>query len=101
MILSAKLSYNVARFLHDCLADLAVWYENETLYTKQAVGGNLPGFQRVWASRKPGDLIPEKDVLHYKEFHAITTKWHKKTAEVRTLGHSVYFVRLKICTTGF
>ena len=79
----AALSRKAGRFLHDCLADLAVWYESETLYNKQAIGSNLPGFQRVWASRKPGDPIPDKDVLHYKEFHAITSKWHKKVSEVR------------------
>lgn len=42
----------------------------------------MPGFQRVWGLRKPGDAIPDKDLLKYKEFLTISNKWQKKMAEV-------------------
>jgi hypothetical protein len=62
---------------------LSAWYESEAIYNKQAIGAGLPGFQRVWGLRKPGDAIPEKDLLKYKEFVTISGKWQKKMGEVR------------------
>lgn len=70
------------RFLHDCFADLTAWYQNETAYRKQAIGNNLPGFQRTYSPRKAEEPIPDKDYLQYNEFKLITNKWHKKTVDV-------------------
>lgn len=80
---------NYARFMHDILADLAVWYNSETTYNKQAIGNNLPGFQRAWGTRiKPNEVVPEEDYLTFAGFKQITMKWHNKMTMVGR-SHSV------------
>ena len=74
---------NYARFMHDILADLSVWYNSEVTYNKQAIGNNLPGFQRAWGTRiKPNEVVPEDDYLTYAGFKQITQKWHGKMTTV-------------------
>lgn len=72
------------RFLLDCLSDLTSWYNSEALYTKQAVGNNLPGFLRVWLVRAQGEPVSESAMLHYHQFKTITAKWHKKMCDAFT-----------------
>lgn len=58
-----------------------MWYNNDAVYEKQAIGNNLPGFQRLWGVRTPTETIPDDAKLQHSQFKTITIKWHKKLCE--------------------
>ena len=67
---------NYARFLLVILTDLNRWFKEEELYSKEAIGDNLPGFQMRWTDRHGGEPVPPGDLLKHETYKTVMLKWH-------------------------
>jgi len=67
-----KEAENYGRFLREVLIELMRWYNDKSVYEKEAVGYSLPGFLKKW-SANPSEMV----YLQYEEFRSVMFKWHK------------------------
>jgi THO complex subunit 2 len=71
-ICTNKEAENYGRFLRELLLELMRWYNDKTVYEKEAIGPSLPGFLKKWSSN-PNETV----FLQYEEFRSVMFKWHK------------------------
>lgn len=89
-----------ARFLQTVLDDLMPWYKSEQLFTKEAIGQNLPGFQLRWADRRGGEEIPKEALCTHDQFKGVLRKWHDfMTAAFKSCLTSADFMRIRNAIT--
>jgi len=48
------------------------WYNDKTVYEKEAIGPSIPGFLKKWSNN-----ASETVSLQYEEFRSVMFKWHK------------------------
>ncbi|KAI8376886.1 transcription factor/nuclear export subunit protein 2-domain-containing protein [Blakeslea trispora] len=66
-----------SRFIFKALSRMQKWHADEKLYTKEAHGDNLIGFQKNWNSTPTP--IAKEDLLSFADFQRVLHKWHFKS----------------------
>lgn len=69
-----------ARFITRMFAKLAAWHKDEKLYTEEAHGDGLIGFQKKWNPQTSSQEVSKDDLLGVGDFNRVTHKWHIKTS---------------------
>ena len=67
-----KEAENYGRFLREVLSELMRWFNDKSVYEKEAVGLSIPGFLKKWSVN-----AAETIYLQYEEYRSVMFKWHK------------------------
>lgn len=68
-----------AGFICHIFAKMTAWYEDESLYIKEAHRDGLRGFRRSWNSDAFNREAAEEDLLSFTEFIQLMKDWHLRT----------------------
>lgn len=63
---------NYGRFLREVLSELTKWYSDKSIYEKEAIGPNTPGFMKKWNTAPS-----EATYLQFEEYRSVMFKWHR------------------------
>lgn len=71
-----------ARFLFKTFSKMSQWYKDEDLFSSEAHGSGLIGFQRAWVTHTSSEEVDKKNLLSHSDFKLVMQKWHQKTGEL-------------------
>ncbi|CAO3619191.1 unnamed protein product [Cunninghamella echinulata] len=68
-----------SRFIFKTFSTMSQWYQDEKVYTKEALGDGLIGFQKSWNVQTASEL-QKNYLLSYSDFKRVLAKWHQKSS---------------------
>ncbi|KAI8082834.1 transcription factor/nuclear export subunit protein 2-domain-containing protein [Halteromyces radiatus] len=69
-----------ARFIFKTFSKMSRWYKDEKLFSEEAHGEGLIGFQKSWVVQMSQE-VPKKDLLCHADFKRVMGKWHQKSSQ--------------------
>jgi hypothetical protein len=70
------------RFLAELLSTISRWHGSAELYSKEAKGDGLPGFQKKWTASVAQRKLSDEELLSYEDFRRVVFKWHVNLLKV-------------------